>query len=145
MTEYIAKKNLNDHIALNGFDQHISTRMYQYDVALFCSPIEGIARVIVEYMTNGLPVIGTNSGSTPELIDEGETGFLYEPHDHRNLAEIMKLFLNDPSLISRMGTKAFYSVGRDFSAEYTTEQFQTVYFTVLEKHGMVLNNAPSIQ
>jgi glycosyltransferase involved in cell wall biosynthesis len=145
MTEFVAKNNLRHQVVLNGFDEHISTKMEQYDVAVFCSPIEGIARVIVEYMTNGLPVIGTNSGSTPELITDGVTGFLYEPLNYRMLTEKMKLFLTDPSLISRMGKEAFYSVGRNFSAEYTTEQLQAVYLSVLQNHRLPSGSAANIQ
>ena len=120
---------LEELIEINGFDENIAAKIKNFDVALFCSPIEGIARVIVEFMTNGLPVIGTDSGSTPELIKTGVTGFLYKPFDFIGLAEKMEFYIkNRPAIIS-MGNQAFDAVGKNFSAENTSVQFLEIYKT----------------
>lgn len=127
ITEYVRENGLNQYLLFNDFDKDIATKMRQYDVSLFCSPIEGIARVIVESMISGLPVIGTNSGSTPELVQEDKTGYLFEPKDSGILAEKMKIFISDRKRIKELGTNAFQSVGKNFSAEYTTQQILEVY------------------
>ena len=56
------------------------------DVALSCSELEELPRVVVEAMKCGAAVLGTRSGGTTELITEGWNGYLYEPGDVSELA-----------------------------------------------------------
>lgn len=76
------------------------------DVELVCSKAEAFGRVTAEAMMSGLPVIGSNTGGTPELIKNGRTGFLYQYGNTADLAEKMKFFLQDKSKIKVMADEA---------------------------------------
>ncbi len=60
---------------------------------------ETLGIVGIEFLKARIPVIGSRIGGIPEYIDEGKTGYLFEPRNSRKLAEKMKLFIDDPNLI----------------------------------------------
>ena len=77
--------------------------MLQADVVLVCSRSEALGRVTVEGMLAGKPVIGTQSGGTIELIQEGFNGLLYTPGDYRELANKISYLHDNPGEAQRMG------------------------------------------
>jgi len=127
MNDSIDENSLRDCVFIHSFDKSINAKMKSFDVGIFCSPNEGIARVVVEYMINSMPVIATRTGGVLELIENGLNGFLYTPQKSVELAEAMTKFIEDRSLIEKLGTNAFNSVSDDFSIEKTSEQILKVY------------------
>ena len=76
------------------------------DVAVVCSRCEAFGRVTVEAMKLGKPVVGTRSGGTVELIQDGLNGFLYTPGEHEELASKLQTLFGDDELRNRMGVAA---------------------------------------
>jgi glycosyltransferase involved in cell wall biosynthesis len=60
------------------------------DVLINCSEDEGLGRVTIEALRQGVPVIGARSGATTELIEQSGGGFLYEPGDIDQLADLVR-------------------------------------------------------
>lgn len=97
------------------------------DLELVCSKCEAFGRVTVEAMMSSLPVIGSNSGGTPELIVNGENGFLFEPSNYMELADKIQQFHENRALLLKMGEKAYqYSKGR-FSIERCANEINEIY------------------
>ena len=63
---------------------------------------EPMGRTIIEAYAHGIPVIGSSRGGIPEIVDEGETGFLFEPDQPKSLAGAVERFLQDPRLLATM-------------------------------------------
>lgn len=76
---------LDEKVNFCGFSHKIP--YYQYDIAVMSSRSEGFGRTTIEYMLNGVPVVGYNGGATPEIILDGQTGRLYNSSEE--LAEIL--------------------------------------------------------
>jgi glycosyltransferase involved in cell wall biosynthesis len=74
--------------------------------AVFCMPTRGDAFgiVFVEALSHGLPVVGTRVGAVPEIVQDGETGYLVEPGDVRGLADALTRLLADPERCRAFGT-----------------------------------------
>jgi glycosyltransferase involved in cell wall biosynthesis len=74
--------------------------------AVFCMPTQGDAFGIafVEALSHGLPVVGTRLGAVPEIVQDGETGYLVEPGDVRGLADALWRLLADPERCRAFGT-----------------------------------------
>ena len=89
---------------VGGMDNPFSV-MLQADVVLICSRSEAFGRVTVEGMLARKPVIGTRSGGTSELIQEGINGLLYNPGDYRELARKISYLSSNPAEVQRMGQK----------------------------------------
>ncbi len=78
-------------------------RLYQQAaITLVCSKCEAFGRVAVESLLNGTPVIGTNNGGIPEVIQDDFTGLLYEPGNYTGLADKIELLLNRPKVYERI-------------------------------------------
>ncbi|MCP4668953.1 MAG: glycosyltransferase family 4 protein, partial [Deltaproteobacteria bacterium] len=83
---------------------------------------EGSPNVIIEAMAAGLPVVATRIGGNPELVVEGQTGFIVEPRDPRGLAEAMLNLLTDEKGRLAMGAKARERVLSRHSLEKVVKQ-----------------------
>lgn len=63
---------------------------------------EPLATVVLEAFMHGVPVIATNRGGMPEMVEHGRTGIVYEPSDPTGLRDAIAAFVSDRSLGSRM-------------------------------------------
>lgn len=106
LQELIAVEGVGDRVRLVGFLDNVRPLLEQADVVLTCSRNEAFGRTTTEAMMLGKPVIGTDSGGTPELIDDGVTGFLYPPGDYERLAERIASFARCPQEIQAFGRRA---------------------------------------
>lgn len=114
--QYIQEQGLNDLVTFLGEVKDMSTLRSRMDVELMCSEREPFGRVTVEGMRSGLPVIGSNTGGTPDIISEGETGFLYEMGNTDDLSNRIVRLTDDRALWQKMSVQA-----RSFATTHFTE------------------------
>lgn len=74
------------------------------------SVFEPFGIVFLEAMLFKLPCVGSDICAMPEIIDEGNTGFLIQPGDAEALAEKLIILLKDKTMLQQMGEKAFERV-----------------------------------
>jgi glycosyltransferase involved in cell wall biosynthesis/CheY-like chemotaxis protein len=99
------------------------------DVTLMCSRAEAFGRVTVEAMKLGRPVVGTNSGGTPEIIRDRFNGLLYAPGDARDLADKIERLARDPESTKEMGERA-----RRFATEmFNLDRYGREFLSLLEE------------
>ncbi len=84
----------------------VSRLMQQSDVLVFPSYFEGFGLVLLEAMACGLPVITTTATAGPDLVTEGENGWVFEPGDLERLADTMTFCLEHPGQVAEMGRQA---------------------------------------
>ena len=74
----------------------------------FCMPsdTETLGLVVLESMASGVPVVGVNAGGVPDVIQEGETGYLVEPGDTEAFAERLLRLKNDKVLRTNLARNA---------------------------------------
>ena len=87
--------------------------------------------VIVEGMAMGKPVIATNIGGPPEVIEDGRTGFLVTPGDSVALSEKIALLIQEPERRRAMGKAAREFVTANYSLERDSRRLEAVYEEVL--------------
>jgi glycosyltransferase involved in cell wall biosynthesis len=85
--------------------------------------------------TFGKPVVVTNVGSLPEVVDEGETGLVVPPKDTQALAEAVVAILKDPGQRHAMGRKAYEKATTDLSWDRIAEQTLNVYREAIDGRG----------
>lgn len=76
------------------------------EVGVVASDIEGFGRVTVEYMAAGIPVVAAAIGASPELVNDGETGFLFEAGSVEGLAESLGRYHRDRAMLAQHGAAA---------------------------------------
>ena len=96
----------SDKVHIMGYADAPEKYMSAADV--FCLPSyrEGFGLVIVEAAAVGIPSIGSRIYGITDTIDDGITGFLFQPGDPDELSLKMCRFIDEPDLITRMGKKA---------------------------------------
>lgn len=109
---------------------HLRGRM---DVELVCSKSEAFGRVTVEAMISELPVIGSNSGGTSELIIDGKNGLLYDYGDVKQLAEKIIYMYKHREEMQAMGKVArCYAIER-YNVENYIKAVEKIYIDANRK------------
>jgi glycosyltransferase involved in cell wall biosynthesis len=88
---------------------------------------EGISNAITECMALGKPIVATNDGGTPELVLEGQTGFLVPSHDAGVLTERVLRLLNDRALANQFGIEGRRRVETAFSLDAMCNAYLCLY------------------
>ena len=127
----VAELGWQDWVSFPGFVADPFPLYYQADCALVCSEYEAFSRVALEAMSTALPVIGRNSGGTPEIIVDGETGLLYNTFDE--LVEAMRRLAQDRSLSRKMGLAGWERARELFSIEQCAASVYQVIQSVMSK------------
>jgi glycosyltransferase involved in cell wall biosynthesis len=97
--------------------------------------MEGLGVVLLEAMSHGVPVIGSNVGGIPDIIDDGKNGFLFPSDDEDYLADKIKELLSDSELAERFRQAGYQTVQTRFSWEQISRQFADSYNFVLDQHS----------
>ena len=88
---------------------------------------EGLPRVIMEAMALGKPVVASRVGGIPDLIQDGQNGFLFEVGNSKELAEKLRILLNNKTLAVEMGKKGQELIQSKFSNEkYISNYLQMI-------------------
>ncbi|MEP6879425.1 MAG: glycosyltransferase family 4 protein [Nitrosospira sp.] len=120
--QYVKHHGLEERVIFHGYVENPLPLIRDADVILMCSHFEAFGRVTVEAMLAGKPVIGTASGGTAELIQDGKTGLLYEPENHKELAMKIQCLFENPKKRLELGTAAhIWATGRFTQKRYARE------------------------
>ena len=106
----------------------ILREMSRADVFVFPSLFEGFGLVLLEAMSQGLPIIATAHTAAPDLIEEGGSGFIVPIRSAQAIAEKLDLLARDSRLLSAMSHAA-----RETAAGYTWEQYRARLSQALEE------------
>ena len=88
---------------------------------------EAFPKVVVEAMACGMPVVATRTGGIPELVAEGQTGFLVPFGSPGTIAERLILLLEDEGLRAAMGKRGREAVESRFTWHAVAERVRKVY------------------
>lgn len=123
--------NLTDKIIWAGFQTQIPEVLKALDIFVMPSYQENFANILLEAMAMQLPIISTNSGGTPEILDFGKCGLLVAPRQVEPLAEAVLKYLRDESFRNRMALAARKRAEAVFSLEVVLDRLEDVYYKSL--------------
>ncbi|HZE94776.1 MAG TPA: glycosyltransferase family 4 protein [Gemmatimonadales bacterium] len=103
---------------------------------------EGLGVVLLEAMTYGVPVVGSNLGGITDIIVDGETGLLVPPEDPRALAASLARLAADPDLAGRLGQAGSRHVLDHFGWPAVTAQWLDCYASALGSADTVASVRP---
>lgn len=129
----VAKNSYAENIHLHGFLKRMPWILKGVDVSVLPSlKREGLPRAMLEAMIAGVVPIVTNSGGSPELVEQGISGFVVEPGDPVAIREKILALYNDREMLGRMSAAAKQRVLTDFTIEKTARETIAVYEDMLK-------------
>ena len=114
-------------LRFTGYTRTPERYMAAADALCLPSYREGFGTAIIEAAATGIPATGSRIYGITDAIIEGETGLLHAPADARDLAEKMKMLMNDPPLRERLGTRARQRAVDEFSQQRLTQALLDYY------------------
>lgn len=120
--------HLEDRIIFKGFIKNKEEIYENIDLVIVPSLNESLSYVAIEALAYSKPVIATNVGGLPEVIIDGKTGILVEYGDENELANKIKIIMNEKLLYTRLSKDGFAYVKSKFSKTKMIEETQRIYF-----------------
>lgn len=126
LEQLIRESGLQENVHFLGEVQNITALRKEMDLELVCSWCETFGRVTVEAMCAKLPVIGSDSGGTPEILLDGVTGLLYQPQNADQLAEKILWCTEHPEETAAMAEAGYRRAWENFSIDATVKKIHHV-------------------
>lgn len=134
LKEMIDILGLKDNVFLYGSCSNIGKLYCKSDISLVCGSREAYGRVTIESQLTGCIVIGVNSGGTRELIQDGETGYLYEAGNIEDLANKIEQVITNPLISKKIAQCGQRYAKNHYTQEETFRQILNVYECILSKN-----------
>ena len=120
-----------------GNQARISPLISAFDVAVLSShDHEGCSNFILEAMGLGKPVVCTDVGGNPELVKNGENGFVVPPKDPEKLADAVTRLLADRALGETLGLQGRERFNREFTLPTMVKNYEDLYLELWEKRAL---------
>lgn len=119
--------DVSDRVRLCGRVDGIERRLRTATLLAHTSDSEGCPNAVMEAMAAGLPVVATDSGDVPRLVEHGVTGFLVQRGDDDSLVECLSTLLQDGTLRNEMGGAARLKAEREFGLQRLVSETLDVY------------------
>jgi glycosyltransferase involved in cell wall biosynthesis len=121
-----------------GYQEDVAPFFAAFDVFVLPSGNEGTPVTAIEALAGGCPVVATRVGGVPDVVTDGEDGFLVEPGDVEGLAERLALLANDPALRAAMGGAGRDRMRSRYAVDRLIDDIDRLYRDLLERKGLRL-------
>jgi glycosyltransferase involved in cell wall biosynthesis len=118
-----------------GRRSNVHEYMAAMDQVLVTSTEEPFGLVALEGQLAGKPVIATNVGGLPEIVQHEQSGLLIPPRSTADIIEAVERLYHDRQLASQLAAAGREQAGQQFTAERLTEEVVAVYREVLRRRG----------
>jgi N-acetyl-alpha-D-glucosaminyl L-malate synthase BshA len=122
---------LHDRVFFLGNVPNLEEVLGACDLFLLPSETESFGMAALEAMASEVPVIASNAGGLPEVVSDGETGYLVKVGDVNAMAERAIEILRDPGVRSRMGKRAREVALEKFDEEKIVPRYREMYERVI--------------
>jgi N-acetyl-alpha-D-glucosaminyl L-malate synthase BshA len=121
------ERDLCPHVDFLGDREFIADILPAGDVFLLPSEHESFGLAALEAMSCGLPVVASNIGGLHEVVEDGDTGFLFDPHDADGMSAVITELFQDGTRRKEIGLKARERAKRDFGKDKIVEEYISFY------------------
>lgn len=101
------------------------------DIFALPSPFEGLPNAVLEAMAMEKPIVATDIGGIPDLVEDGENGFLVPAFDHKRMASALLDLVRDGDLRARMGHIGREKIKKSFSWDAIAPRVEQVYRDII--------------
>jgi N-acetyl-alpha-D-glucosaminyl L-malate synthase BshA len=133
VSKLVRELGLADKVLFLGKQDNLEELYSLSDLMLLLSEKESFGLVLLEAMACGVPCIGTNTGGIPEVIIEGETGYLCEVGDIEQISYRAIQLLSNEELHKKMSDHATYIARHAFHSDIIVSQYESIYYDLITR------------
>ena len=127
----IKKYGFENNVFLLGYRNDIDAILKESDIFIICTKHETLCISLLEAASNSLPLIASNVGGIPEIIEKGENGFLAEVGDIGGFKSAVLKLAGNKELRNQMGAKAKLKVDTVFNENDIVAKLDNIYKCVI--------------
>lgn len=128
----ISKSGLEERFLLPGFTKDILAVFRGIDIFMLPSFTEGLPNVVLEAFAVRKPIVASNVGGIPEVVQHGVSGYLTAPDDVAAMAAHLIELSEKPALRQLMGQQGYAHVNDSFCFRLQTGLFEKLYESILD-------------
>lgn len=118
---------VGDAVTFTGFTEEVHAHYELFDLTVLPSLSEGLSLTLLESMAHALPVVATDVGGNPEVVEDGVTGYLVPPEDSRSLAERLVELARNPERRAELGRRGRERAEAAFLQPAAAERYARLY------------------
>ena len=127
----VRELDLKENVLLTGYRSDVPDMLRCADVLVLCSQTESAPLTILEAMSSGVPVVATRVGGIPEIIKDGQNGYLVPVKSPEEIAEKLVLLNNSPDNIRNLAESARETIIEKYSISKILDQYKQVYESII--------------
>lgn len=124
LRELAGELDIAERVIFTGLRRDVPELLAGLDVSCLSSVREAAPVSVIESMAAGVPVVATDCGAIPDMVADGEEGFVVPINDSGTIADRIARLAADPELRARQGVRARARAERDYRIEATVESYQ---------------------
>jgi sugar transferase (PEP-CTERM/EpsH1 system associated) len=128
--------SLAGRVTFVGSSDAVPDILNTMDVFALTSISEGMSNTLLEAMATGLPVIATNVGGNPEVIIDGDSGWLFQPRDAEALASKLMVLASDENQRRQLSLAARQRIVERFSVARMLNEYSSLYLELAARRGI---------
>lgn len=126
LKDLAGRLNISEFIDFRGSVDDVWAELSAAHVFALCSIVEPLGMAALEAMAACVPVVATNVGGLPEIIDHGRSGYLVSPGDADGFANALEKVMMDSARAEEMGSYGAQRA-KDFAMSVTTDRYFELY------------------
>jgi glycosyltransferase involved in cell wall biosynthesis len=130
-----AELGLTESVRFLGHVADVPSLFASAHVVVHPSYSEALSNSILEAMGEGIPVIATRVGGSPEMVEDGNTGLLVPPGCPTSIMQALQKLLADSDLRTRLGSAGLTFVRKNCSIDKNVRQYEDIYLSLLAAHN----------
>jgi L-malate glycosyltransferase len=135
ISDFIREYNIKNHVIFHGEVENMNELRKIMNVELMCSSSEAFGRVTIEGMQSGLVVIGANTGATPEIIEDGINGLLYQSQNPKDLAHKIEMVIKDKNFEHMLSKNAIEFSSNNFTEKQNFKEIKNLVHKVYSEYS----------
>ena len=138
---FVLKNGLADRVIWTGRSDQVQNHMRAMDACIVPSVAEPLGLVAMEAMAVGTPVVASNVGGLPEIIETERNGLLFDRKHPESLRQAIERLIDDESLRSKLMEQGRRDVAERFAPRVLAEEVEQILHDVVETQANGLNLA----
>jgi len=136
---YVADSHhLAERVVFPGAVDDVAHLLNAMDIFVLPTLMEGMSNTLLEALAVGLPTVATRVGGNPEVVVEGECGYLFTPQDVSELVSQLRTLLRDWRLRADFGRAARDRALQHFSLDRMLRRYRDLYIDLAIRRGVAL-------